>query len=795
MISLMQFELAAPLWLLCGTVALLPLAVAWRSRRWHACGWAVALVLVSIALAGPRWQGTREQQSPWLVLCDVSESMGEPPAIPPADVPLRVRYFAERVGSDPRQVGSRMHTNLRAALLAATKPSDPVAGVVLLTDAQHRDDITGAAAQLAATDVPVLVVGVDAAPRDARIASFDAAGKGNATQLTVQLLANIAAARTLTVLRGQTPIYTQAISLIPRRPVKIQLRDAPGGPCTYHAQLTPADELPQNDAMSIRWIPPKRTVTVIGQGETAALWSGFLPKGTAAIEPSAWTDSSPRGVVVLACPADSLSARQRESLRRFVRNGGGLVMLQPGPYNTPADRSDPLNQVAALLPDPLDRDPIDLHILCDASGSMARPIVTGDTEQPLYAMACDAILQLQRHLTDQDRLTVTVFNDSANTIYTADGPTDFGALADRLAAVKPTGPTLIETAFQTPVPPTTATRKAITLVVSDLETEPFNVAQVADAFTKSKRNLAILALDLDGATSDPPLVALATKLGAPLERCRDAHQLGRLLSKLASLSRGPLVTTGKFSIEARGAWRVLHLIPRPQRVVPCTEAAGAQVLAKIGTYPLLAIAPAGLGKTATLTALPNAPPKQWIALLAGVVNQLVDAVKPGQTDHRFSGKFLGDGPMRIEITAMKKGQPTSGLSLEAACVEVADGTVTRHPLQQSGPGRYVASLTGASGGSVVQVQRGGTMIWQGRLPAREQAEVSATGCDYDALRQLVHLTNGTQAGDDWPNRLARRYRSQSLDCRPWVLSLALAIMLLTWRFALVQGKIHERRGL
>jgi hypothetical protein len=87
------------------------------------------------------------------------------------------------------------------------------------------------------------------------------------------------------------------------------------------------------------------------------------------------------------------------------------------------------------------------------------------------------------------------------------------------------------------------------------------------------------------------------------------------------------------------------------------------------------------------------------------------------------------------------------------------------------------------------------MIWQGRLPAREQAEVSATGCDHDALRQLVRLTNGTQAGDDWPNRLTRRYHRQSLDCRPWVLSLALAIMLLTWRFALVQGKIHERRGL
>ena len=86
-----------------------------------------------------------------------------------------------------------MNTNLRAAMLAAANPSHPVAGVVLLTDAQHRDDITEAAAQLAATDVPVLVVGVDAAPRDARIASFDAVPKGNATQLTVQLLANVAA--------------------------------------------------------------------------------------------------------------------------------------------------------------------------------------------------------------------------------------------------------------------------------------------------------------------------------------------------------------------------------------------------------------------------------------------------------------------------------------------------------------------------------------------------------------------------------------------------------------------------
>ena len=784
MIPLTQFDLTEPLWLGCGAVALLPLVVAWRTNRWRVAGWAIAMLLVSIAMSGPRWLGQHEQQTPWLVLCDVSASMGEPPVMPAVTVPLQVRYFAERVGADPRQVGSPMHTNLRAALLAAANPSGPIAGVVLLTDAQHRDEITEAAAQLAATDVPVLVVGVDAASRDARIVRFDAAGTGNATQLTVRLVSNVAAARTLTVLREQTPIYTQAISLIPRHPVAIQLRDASGGPCTYHARLTPADELPQNDAMSIRWIPPQRTVTVIGAGETATLWARVLGKGAVAVKPSQWTDASPRGVVVLACSGDSLSRPQRESLRRFVRNGGGLVMGQPGPHNTPADRTDPINQVAALLPDPLERDPIDLHILCDASGSMARPVLTGDTRQPLYALACDAILQLQRHLTDQDRLTVTVFNESAKTIYAPHGPTDFGVLADRLAAVKPTGPTVIETAFEAPVRSAAGPRKAMTLVVSDLETEPFNVAQVADAFAKSKRKLAILALDLDGATSDPPLVSLAARLDAPMERCRDAHQLGRLLGKLASLARGPKVATGEFQIEARGVWRSLGSLPAPQRVVPCTPATGAQVVARIGTYPLLAIAPAGLGKSATLTALRTGTPEQWIARLAPVVNQLIDAVKPSQADGRFSGKIVTrDGRTQLEITAMDQGRPLGGLSLEAVCADVADGHLTHHPLQQSGPGRYVATLSGSSGGSVIQVQQGGVMVWQGRMPARVAAEVSATGCDYDALRRLVRLTNGTQASNDWPNRLARRYHSESLDGRPWVLCMALAVMLLTWRFA------------
>ena len=790
MIPLTPFDLTEPLWLVCGAAALLPLVVAVRTGRWRAGGWAVALVLLSVAMAGPRWQGTREQQSPWLVLCDVSESMGESPAIPPTDVPLQVRYFAERVGADPQQVGSRMYTNLRAALLASANPSEPIAGVVLLTDAQHRDDITEAARKLAATDVPVLVVGVDAGPRDARIASFDATGQGDQTQLTVQMLANVAAVRTLTVSRGKTPIYTQAISLIPRHPVAIQLRDKSVGACTYHAQLTPADELPQNDAMSIRWIPPRRTVTVIGEGEIATLWALAVGKGAVAVNLSEWTDSSSRGVVLLASPGDSLSGSQRESLRQFVHNGGGLVMVQPGPHNTPADRTDALNQVAALQPDPMKRDPIDLHILCDASGSMARPIVTGDTEQPLYAMACDAILQLSRHLTDQDRLRVTVFNDAAKTIYAPNGPADFGLLADRLAAVRPTGPTVIETAFEAPVPAASGPRKAITLVVSDLETEPFDVGQVADAFLKSKRKLAILALDLDGATSDPPLAALAARLDAPMERCRDAHQLGRLLGKLASVSRGRLVATGDFPIEARGAWRSLGSLPAPQRVVPCTGATGAQIVASIGANPLLAIAPAGLGKSATLSALRTTTPKEWVTLLTPVVNQLIDAVKPAQTDGRFAGKIVGDGPMRIEITAMEKGQPMGGLSLEAACVDVADGNVTRHPLQQSGPGRYVATLAGASGGSVIQVQRGGVLIWQGRMPDRAAAEVSATGCDYDALRSLVRLTNGTQASNDWPKHLANRYHSESLDCRPWVLCLALAVMLLTWRFGRASSPLH-----
>jgi hypothetical protein len=226
------------------------------------------------------------------------------------------------------------------------------------------------------------------------------------------------------------------------------------------------------------------------------------------------------------------------------------------------------------------------------------------------------------------------------------------------------------------------------------------------------------------------------------------------------------------------------LIPRPQRVVPCTEAAGAQVLAKIGTYPLLAIAPAGLGKSATLTALPTGTPRQWVSRLSPVVNQLIDAVKPSQADGRYSGKIVTrEGRTQLDITAMDQGTPLDGLSLEAVGVDLADRNVTRHPLQQIGPGRYVATLTGTSGGSVVQVQRGGVMVWEGRMPARAAAEVSATGCDYDALRRLVRLTNGTQASNDWPNRLARRYRSQSLDCRPWVLCLALAIMLLTWRFA------------
>ena len=809
-------------WPIALAAGVVPVAIAvWARRRGRfvgalAVGLQIAAVtLAGLAMGGPRVRLGHRSARPYLLLRDVSASVRAQrnAALPwSPDVARETFGFAAAVssaGAAERGIDDET-TNVGAALRLALARHEGLAGLVIQTDGQFHDrDWQPVAEALGRTGLKVIVVPMATPPAEARLADLSARrAAGGQVALRVTVRPNAHLERTLTVRRvGRAEaLLSRQLKLLADRPATIRLTDRldEGHAAVYRAELTPGDAFPENDSAEAAVLPTRQRVALIAaEGDASPLRAlgglsvTAIPPKRAPANVADWLDFS--AVVVVDAGGEALDAARRAALAEYVRGGGGMVWIGAGPHREPADRDDPVNRVSALVANPYRRRPMDVTVVLDASGSMARVADDADASKRRikFDVAIEAVLSLKRHVTADDTLTVITFSDTPRRVYDSGTERiDFAALSDALADVHPMGATDVMKAIELAAKPTrkpSDKRTRLVILVSDLmPTRPMDPPAAAKMLRAGGMNLAVVGTLPPGAAAPEtaPLEQLAKQMNAPLVRRDRLTGLAGVFAGFLREHRGEAIRKGRFAVDAAGAAFGVSVAGMPplDAYLPAGQQKDAEVLLRLGEDPLLGRRTVGLGRSVTL-AVPIEPPynvalrhSPWLAELCSAA---VTWAMRREGDPRFQVTVDRAPPgLRIVARAADGNGPLNGLSLTSRLTRPADASAEARsvPMRQTAPGRYEAAAEAEPGpmGLVIQTQAA-RVVWREALAAQAPPEFSAIGENADNLRALAELTGGriVRAAD-----LAELTETWGLErltpVWPVVLGLAIAIMLLEW---------------
>ena len=833
-----------PWWLTVAVASLLPVAIAvWGGRGRRKIGpvcvvcRSLGVVLIAVVLARPELLDSDGAERPWLVLRDVSASLGEQGgrAISLHDgIHTRVQPFADKLlieGQKP----TIHETNLSAALrlTAAEARGNRIAGAILLTDGQFHDNWSGAAKLLrddiSPAKLPFLIVPLDAPPPDARVADFrvfrplgDTSEKPGATRcnLRVTVDSNVDCRRIVTVSRLQpTPgrLFEKELRLSADRPVTLRLSDSipTNRAGEWKAKITPTDAIGENDAMTAAlWARKGEVAVVAAEGSLQMPGSSDLQKMNvtriqgedAPNDPVGWANFT--AVILADTTGQLLNPLQRKALSDYVRRGGGLVLIGCGPHDTPADRLDPLNRIAPLVPNPFERSPLALVVMLDASGSMAEQVDAngpgGAVMRKKFDLAAEAVASLRQHLTPADRLKVITFCDKPKVVYDSGGnPPNFVQLRDALSGVTPAGPTEIAPALVLAAQsPPSAGLGGIVLILSDLATGKFDVSAEAERFTKNKWRLAVIATGAAGDSPQPaPLETLTRWLKAPLLRREHLQALAEVFGRLCREGRGAILRRGDFKIAASDAWAQLGSLKTLRTYVLTARAPDAQLLGGVDGWgdPLLGWRRAGLGRSFSLAVSPIATDNpQWsrgrgLEAWKELLDRMVQLAAGPDDDPRFEVQTdRRGGDLTLLVRVRQDGKNINDLELTAVVqtIDGKDSPAIETNLEQIAPGTYRATVLlpehqqDALG---VQIRRrsDGIASWRGVIKTKYPREFAELGADWETLRQLSRLTGGriVSVEELQTPALTRQLLTKVTKPRPvwsYFLVAAVALMLLSW---------------
>ena len=787
---------AEPLWLVALVVAGAPilLASAARRRGRQVARLSVILQCAAIAvlvgaLARPSVSLPQAGVARWLVLNDVSAStrtQQSTDSLSPEISPRLDYIFARGVEPAGQEIDADQ-TDLADALRLAGARAGELAGVIIRTDGNFTGDYwPAAAASLARYALPVAVVPLDRPPLDVRITEFtaDRVG-GRKVRLRLSVISN-AITESLVEIPG---LLKREIKFLPHEPVTISINaevpEARGA--TFVASLGGDDAFSENDRSTASVGPVLRRVAVIGSPGRYKPATLGMPTDILTPEQFGSPLDNYATVLLIDDTGELLSPAQRKNVAAYVRNGGGLVLLGAGPHQSPGDRDDPLNQAAALVPNPYDRKPIDLTVALDASGSMGQTAQTASGELMKFDQAAQAVLTLKRHLTDRDTLRVIVFSDRAKEVYASGtGRPDFAKLAAALGDVKPTGATNVFPAMElaSKISPS-AKRHGLLIIVSDLQSEKFDPSLAAEMLKKAKLDLAIVAIAAPSETpSTEPLETLKTLLGAPLEKRDQLGGLARIFVRFLGDARGGAIRRGQFTIRAKDASPLAgksvgsYIVSAPHD--------DADVMLEIGDDALAARRRVGLGRSVSLALASSDGANSDLladADLGGVLASSVKWAARTAPDSRFDGQVERTGRDAIvSVTAIDAdGAPINMLKLSVRTL-LSSGRADTTPMQQTAPGRYTAkfSIERLLSGSDV-VDDGGRVVWRGGLRKTYPQEFDAIGPNYANLQRLASLSGGRVVSTEELTELTRNTkRAGRLELWYWLAALALAMMLLDW---------------
>lgn len=769
---------------------------------------ALAVALLAAALAGPNVPAGRQSQLPYAVFQDVSASVrGQSPRKLdwPANLPRTGYRFAADVersaGPFPLFAPTRQaQTRLGDVLRLSAAEASTLAGAVLVTDGQWQDDWLAAAQVLARTKLPLLIVPLESPPPDARITVLSVLRTDNRSiRIRITVESNAPMTRRLTVTRRGAPaaLVEQELSLLPQGPTSLTATDAPGdGLAVYNAVLSPADAIPENDRASQAVLPRSTRRAFIGRDDVAAMAQALAahrvnrPPTTL----DGWLDYS--SVLLVDPRGDLLPPASREALAQYVRSGGGLVLVGAGPYASPADRDDPLNQAAALVANPYQRKPLHVVVVLDSSGSMGES-TAGQTK---FQLASQAVLSLQKHLTPADSLAVVSYSNAARFVYDSQAAApDFQALDDALRAIRPQGPTEVLPALALAVAkPPPAGRQGLVLLVSDLLTEPYDAAQpalvtqigqVVDSIRRDSWRLSIVATKapLDTPPAPTALNKLADLVGAQLVEKEGMAALAEVFRQFLQQARGEPIAQGRF--EVKFLPDVLGLtafaLPPGEKYLLCGKQDNTSVLGAVGADPVTAIRQVGLGRSAGL-ALPLSadanPALRDSAELRTLLGKMVDWAQSPRDDPRFDLR-IERRPDKIiaRVEAFDAKGPMNLLDLTARLSLTGPGEAPTAKLLQTAPGLYECEWPAPDEPAWLAVYDGPRAICRRAIETAYSREFADIGANADNLRKLAGITGGRIVRPaELPGLTEKLHRAGLSPLWPYLLGASLLLMLMDW---------------
>jgi len=804
---------ARPWWLAAIVVTAVPAGVAalgrWRGRQ--IAGFSVvlqslAIALVAVALAGPSVPLGGDASKAWLILNDVSASTRDQhPSRYTLDLdslgPHLEYVFAASVAPKGQDIDDS-RTDIAAPLRLAAARAGELAGVIIRTDGRFTDDKWASAAEaLARTGLRPAIVPLDRPPRDVRITEFIAT-RTDAGKVTLRLsVAANAMVSSPVEIRGSEDkvLLRRDVNFLPDEPVTVSVSDtvAEDRGAVYHAAVLKEDAFGENDRATAAVGPVVRRVALVSApgGYKPSNLASLLGMPVNAVGPQAKLGDY-AAVIVVDDTGRLLSPQQRSSAARYVRSGGGLVILGAGPHESPADNLDPINQVAALVPNPYNRRPLRLTVVLDASGSMGRPAESATQRLMKFDQAIEAVLSLKRHLTDRDTLRVIVFSDRAKEVYTSGGERpDFSKLAEAIRQVKPRGATNVFPALKLAAEAATAgPGRGMVLLVSDLQTERFDPPAAAKMLEDAKLDLAIVAIAAPGATpATDPLEALAKLVRAPLEKRDHLVGLAKVFAGFLRTARGLAVRTGQFTLTHRKPGldsRALAGKPLDAYILSA-PAKDADVMLSAGSDAVVASRTVGLGRSVSIALATSNNANRALLQTPEFAEMLAAAAKwaarPGP-DSRYSGEISRSaGEVIVTLRAADDSGPINNANLRLGLLDPSRETARSIDMLQVGPGLYEARF--APGPAAFHATgAGGRVVWRGALPRTHPPEFDAIGPDRAQLQRLATLTGGqlVEPGD-LADLTAQKRDAGKTDLWPFLAGLALVLMLTDW---LVSRTVH-----
>ncbi len=527
-------------------------------------------------------------------------------------------------------------------------------------------------------------------------------------------------------------------------------------------------------------------------------------------------------VVLQNVPAELVSGAKQRMLARYVHDlGGGLVMVGgPDSFGAGGWTNSPIDQilpVSCQIPSQTILPSGALVIVLDRSGSMASTVAgTTRTQQELANEA--AVLALST-LYPQDLVGVVAFDYQAKWIVNLQMNSDPQGVATRVRSIQPEGGTNIyaglEQAYQALANLTMqdAAIKHVILLTDGHSQEPVSGGYIKIVGQMMRAGITLSTIGVGDGHDQQLLNQLARMGGGQYHPVQNPNNLPQVFIKEAKTIRKNLIKETPFEPQVVGTGSPIMsgfgAVPPLQGLVLTGEKDDPRVFMPIlgpEGEPVFAHWQVGLGRSAAFTSdATNRWATQWLQwggypdFWARTIRNISRPSASRQAD--LLTTVAGD-TLRIRLDAAAMAEPDApgrtafgNFKRVRGGVVLPDGSIEAVELEQTGPGRYEASVPATAAGNyivnlMIEEPDGTRRSVLGGTSRPPGDELRRFRTNYAALQQVAQITGGRlldPASPDPPGLFERTERFESRSVRP------LWRTLLTWLIVLLLLDVACRR--